>query len=53
MMVAGEALQVFQASVENTQEIAVLLKTDSDRLEPSQSGVAGEPGRPEVLAWGR
>lgn len=49
----GEALQVFQASVENTQEIAVLLKTDSDRLwNRVKAALRVNPERPEVLAWG-
>jgi len=46
-MVAGEALQVFQASVENTQEIAVLLR-DSDRLWNRVKAALVNPERPEA-----
>jgi len=50
----GEGLQVFQASPENTQEIATLLKTDSGGRIWNRVEVALQvnPQRPEVKAWG-
>ncbi|MBV8882897.1 MAG: hypothetical protein JO235_02695 [Chroococcidiopsidaceae cyanobacterium CP_BM_RX_35] len=49
----GQGLQVFQASPENTQEIATLLKTDSGRLwHRVEVALRVNPQRPEVEAWG-
>jgi len=49
----GQGLQVFQASPDNTQEIATLLKTDSGRLwHRVEAALRVNPQRPEVEAWG-
>jgi hypothetical protein len=49
----GEALRVFQASPENTQEIASLLKADSGQLwNRVEAALRVNPNRPEVQAWG-
>lgn len=49
----GEALQVFQASTENTQEIAYLLQADSGQIwQRVEAALRVNPDRPEVKAWG-
>ncbi|MGI2906241.1 hypothetical protein [Tolypothrix sp. VBCCA 56010] len=47
-----KALQVFEASPENAQEIATLLKADEGRLwNRTSSALQVNPNRPEVQAW--
>jgi hypothetical protein len=49
----GKAMRVFQASPENTQEIASLLKADSGQLwNRVEAALQVNPNRPEVQAWG-
>lgn len=48
----GKALQVFQTSAENTQEIAALLRTDSDQLWKRVEAALRLNPRLEVKAWG-
>ncbi len=49
----GKGLQVYQASPENTQEIATLLLNDSGRLwNRVEAALEINPNRPEVQTWG-
>ncbi|PLZ07081.1 hypothetical protein [Fischerella thermalis] len=49
----GKALQVFQASPQNAQEIVTLLKADRGRLwNRVETALQVNPRRPEVQAWG-
>jgi hypothetical protein len=49
----GKALQVFEASPQNAQEIATLLKADKGRLwNRVETALQVNPKRPEVQAWG-
>ncbi len=48
----GKALQVFEASPQNVQEIATLLKADTGRLwTRAEAALQVNPNRPEVQAW--
>jgi hypothetical protein len=47
-----KALQVFEASPQNAQEIATLLKADEGRLwNRTEAALEVNPNRPEVQAW--
>lgn len=47
-----KALQVFEASPQNAQEIATLLKADEGRLwNRTKAALQVNPNRPEVQAW--
>ncbi len=47
-----KALQVFEASPQNAQEIATLLKADEGRLwNRTEAALQVNPNRPEVQAW--
>ena len=48
----GEALRVFQASPENTQEVAALLLTSDRLLTRVQAALRVNPERREVKVWG-
>jgi hypothetical protein len=49
----SKALQVFEASPQNAQEIATLLKADGGRLSNrTETALRVNPNRPEVQAWG-
>jgi len=49
----GKALQVFEASPHNSQEIATLLKADKGRLwNRTVAALQVNPNRSEVQAWG-
>lgn len=49
----GEALQVFQTSSENNQEIVTLLQGDTGQLwDRVKTALQVNPYRPEVQAWG-
>ncbi|MEA5503619.1 hypothetical protein VB735_10965 [Halotia wernerae UHCC 0503] len=49
----GKALKVFEASPQNVQEIAILLKADKGRLwNRTVAALQVNPDRPEVQAWG-
>jgi hypothetical protein len=49
----GKALQLFEASSENVQEIATLLQMDGGRLwNRTTTALRINPNRPEVTAWG-
>jgi hypothetical protein len=49
----GKALKVFEASPQNVQEIATLLKADQGRLwNRTVAALQVNPDRPEVQAWG-
>ncbi|MBH8553921.1 hypothetical protein I8751_16390 [Nostocaceae cyanobacterium CENA357] len=49
----GKALKVFEASPQNVQEIATLLKADKGRLwNRTVAALQVNPDRPEVQAWG-
>jgi len=48
-----KALQVFEASPQNAQEIVTLLKADKGRLwSRVEAALRVNPNRPEVQAWG-
>ncbi|XHR83175.1 MAG: hypothetical protein ACFKPT_02010 [Gloeotrichia echinulata GP01] len=48
-----KALQVFEASPQNLQEVVTLLKADSGRLwNRTAAGLRVDPNRPQVQAWG-
>ncbi|WGV28090.1 hypothetical protein [Halotia branconii] len=49
----GKALKVFEASPQNVQEVAILLKADQGRLwNRTVAALQVNPDRPEVIAWG-
>jgi hypothetical protein len=49
----GKALKVFEASSQNMQEIATLLKADKGKLwNRTVAALQVNPEQPEVLAWG-